>query len=129
MTDQLLQGAQWLDGQRHDYMSRAVVYSRGASAVEVQATIGRTVFEEAQEFGLLRRTESRDFIVRAADLVLDGEQATPAAGDQIRETDVDGSIVHVYEVMSPGTEPFYRLTPYRLTMRIHAKHVATEEAT
>ena len=45
MTDLLGQGAAWLEGMRHRHMTRPVVYQRGALAVTIQATVGRTVFE------------------------------------------------------------------------------------
>ncbi len=125
MTDMLEQGASWLDAQRHQHMTRSVSYARGASTVEVQATIGRTVFEQADEYGIVTKTESRDYLIRRADLVLDGQATLPKRGDQIRET--DGETTFVYEVLSPGDEPVFRYSdPYRKALRIHTKHIATE---
>ncbi len=125
MPDLLEQGATWLDEQRHAHLTRTVTYERGADSVQVQATIGRTVFEQADEYGAIHRIESRDFLVRAADLVLGGTQTLPQAGDRIRET--DGGVTHVYEVMAPGTEPPWRYSDaYRRVLRVHTKHVATE---
>ncbi len=125
MADMLEQGASWLDDQRHQHMTRTVSYVRGSSTVEVQATIGRTVFEQADEFGIVTKTESRDYLIRTADLVLDGQPTLPKRGDQIRET--DGSSTFVYEVLSPGDEPVFRYSdPYRKALRIHTKHIATE---
>ena len=125
MTDLLETGSAFLDDQRHKHMTRAVVYERGADSVEVQATIGRTEFEQADEYGVVHRIEARDYLVRASDLVLSGQQTLPQAGDRIRET--DGAQTFVYEVMAPGTEPPWRYSDaYRRTLRIHTKHVATE---
>jgi len=125
MTDLLAQGAAWLEDQRHKHLTRTVVYQRGADTVEMLATIGRTEFEQADEFGALRRTESRDYLVRAADLVIAGDPVSPKAGDRIRETD-DG-VTFIYEVMAPGNEPPWRYSdPYRRTLRIHTKYVGTE---
>jgi len=108
-------------------MTRSVSYARGASTVEVQATIGRTEFEQADEFGIVTKTESRDYLIRTADLVLDGQPTLPKRGDQIRET--DGSTTFVFEVLSPGDEPVFRYSdPYRKALRIHTKHIATEGA-
>lgn len=127
MTDLLEQGAQFLDDQRHAHMTQTVVYERDTSSVQVQATIGQTTFEQADEFGVIEKTESRDFLIRTADLVLDSAPVLPGAGDQIRET--LGTKVYVYEVMAPGAEPPYRFSdPYRKALRIHTKHVATEDA-
>ncbi len=125
MADMLEQGARWLDDQRHQHMTRTVSYARGANTVEVQATIGRTVFEQADEYGIVTKTESRDYLIRTADLVLDGQPTLPKRGDQIRET--DGGTTFVYEVLSPGDEPVFRYSdPYRKALRIHTKHIATE---
>jgi len=125
MADMLEQGASWLDDQRHQHMTRSVSYARGSSTVEVQATIGRTEFEQADEYGIVHKVESRDYLIRAADLVLDGQPTLPKRGDQIRET--DGTTTIVYEVLSPGDEPIFRYSdPYRKALRIHTKHIATE---
>ena len=108
-------------------MTRPVVYLRGASFVEVAATIGQTTFEQTDEFGGIQRLESRDFLIRTADLVLDAEAVLPKAGDRIR--DAGGEKVFVYEVMAPGSEPPFRYSdPFRKALRVHTKHVATEDA-
>lgn len=125
MPDVLEKGLAWLDDQRRTHMTRTVVYQRGADAVELAATIGRTEFEQVDEHGVVQRVQSRDFLVRAADLVLAGAPALPKAGDRIRET--VGAQTFVYEVMAPGNEPPWRYSdPYRKALRIHTKHVATE---
>lgn len=125
MPDVLEKGLAWLDDQRHAHMTRTVVYQRGADAVEIAATIGRTEFEQVDEFGIVHKVQSRDFLVRTADLVLAGALTLPKAGDRIRET--AGAQTFVYEVMAPGNEPPWRYSdPYRKALRIHTKHVATE---
>lgn len=128
MSDLLERGSQWLEDQRHAHMTRMVVYQRGASIVEVAASIGQTVFEQADDYGVIHKTESRDFLIRTADLMLDDEQTLPQAGDRIREA-VEGQ-TFVYEVMAPGSSaaepPFRYSDPYRRALRIHTKHIATE---
>jgi len=127
MTDLLAQGAAWLEAQRHAHCTSAVAYVRGEASVDLLATIGRTIFEQSDAYGIVERTEARDFLVRAEDLVLDGAVALPERGDRVRET--VGAQVLVYEVMAPGNEPHYRYSDaYRWTLRIHTKHVDTEEA-
>ena len=74
MVDVLEQGAQFLDDQRHAHMTQTADYSRGAASVEVAATIGQTTFEQADEFGGVQRLESRDFLIRTADLILPRER-------------------------------------------------------
>lgn len=125
MADLLEQGAAFLDDQRHRHMSRSVVYQRGAEAKEVIATVGRTEFEQADDSGLIHRTESRDFLVRTADLDLGSGPTVPRAGDQVRET--VGATVFLYEVNAPGGQPPFRYSdPYRKALRIHTKHIGTE---
>ncbi len=125
MADLLEQGAAFLDDRRHEHLTRTVTYERGASTVDLAATVGRTVFEQADESGFIRKVESRDFLVRRTDLVLDGSETLPKAGDRVHEP--DGSQTQVYEVMAPGGEPPFRFSdPYRKVLRIHTKHVATE---
>lgn len=131
MGDLLDRGAAFLDAQRHQHLSRPVVYRRGTDEKEVQATIGKTEFEQVDDVGgagLIHRVESRDFLVRTAELDLGAGPILPRAGDQVRETvgGVGGS-VFVYEVNAPGGQPPFRYSdPYRRVLRIHTKHIATE---
>lgn len=125
MADLLEQGAAFLDDRRHEHLTRTVTYKRGVDNVDLAATVGRTVFEQADESGFIRKVESRDFIVRRTELILGGVETLPKAGDRVR--DPDGSQTQVYEVMAPGGEPPFRFSdPYRKVLRIHTKHVATE---
>jgi len=126
VADLLQQGSDWLEGMRTAHASRLVVYVRGTDSVEVQATVGRTVFRLDKGYGVIERVEARDYLVLAVDLVLGGAVALPKAGDRIRE--VEGNKAFIYEVMAPGGEPCWRWSDlYRRTLRIHTKHVATED--
>ncbi|MGD9688368.1 MAG: hypothetical protein AB7K52_04625 [Phycisphaerales bacterium] len=125
MGDLLDRGSAFLDDQRHRHLSRTVLYRRGAEEKEVQATIGKTEFEQADDAGLIHRVESRDFLIRAADLDLGAGPTLPRAGDQVRET--SGTQVFVYEVNAPGGQPPFRYSdPYRRVLRVHTKHTGTE---
>jgi len=130
VADLLQTGSTWLEDQRHQHMTRPVTYLRGADSVQLQATVGKTVFDQQDQFGVIQRTESRDYLVRAADLVfVAGEQALPQVGDRIREPSGTGALV--YEVMAPGasggSEPPFRYSdPERITLRIHTKFVGLE---
>lgn len=125
MGDLLEHGAAFLEDQRHRHMSRTVVYQRGTEAKEVQATVGKTEFEQADDAGLIHRTESRDFLIRTVDLNLGSGPILPRAGDQLRET--VGTSVFVYEVNAPGGQPPFRYSdPYRKALRIHTKHIGME---
>jgi hypothetical protein len=123
VADLLAQGSAWLEDQRHRYLTLTVTYRRGDQSVQVQATIGRTIFRldaPGDGFGVTTRYVSRDYLIRAADLVLNGEQTLPQRGDEIVESN---GVTH--EVMGPGSgEPDWRFSdPQRLTLRIHTKEI------
>ena len=125
MGDLLEQSSAWLDGQRKKYLSKPVTYSRAKDEVEVLATVGKTTFNIDSGSGVVESFESRDFIILAADLVLNGEAVTPERGDRISEVH-DGQ-TFVYEVMGPGQEPCWRWSdPFRRAMRIHTKQVGVQ---
>lgn len=125
MADILETASNWLETQRIKYRTRTVTYVRGGDQVELAATIGRTQFEVDDGYGVIERIESRDYLVTAVEVVLAGIPTLPERGDQIRETQ-DGT-VFIYEVLAPGKEPHWRYSdPYRHTLRIHTKQIATE---
>mgnify|MGYP000511424066 CR=1 FL=1 len=65
------------------------------------------------------------YLIAAADLVLSGVQTLPQRGDRVVETAGDQQLTH--EVIAPGQEPCWRYSdPYRTTLRIHSKLIATE---
>ncbi len=126
MTDLLDKGSAWLEGQRKKHATREVTYLRGANAVVVKSTIGRTLFEQDDGAGVIIRTQVRDYLIDTADLVLAGQPTLPEKGDRIEETDAGKK--YVYEVLPLGSEPHWRYSdPYRRTLRIHTKLVGTEE--
>ena len=126
MADLLEAGSNWLQGQRKKHATREVTYRRGVDSVPVQATVGRTLFEQDDGSGAIVRTEVRDYLIDTADLVLAGQPALPERGDRIEET--EGGKKFTYEVMPLGTEPHWRYSdPYRKTLRVHSKHIATED--
>jgi hypothetical protein len=125
VADLLEWASAWLNGMLAKHLARPVTYCRGEQSVEVAATVGRTVFEIADAYGVVEQSESRDFLIPAADLVLGDAVTLPERGDRVRETQ-DGKTL-VYEVMAPGKEPHYRFSDvYRRTLRIHTRQVAVE---
>lgn len=100
-ADVLRVASDWLGRMFQDHASRSVVYSRGSDAVEVKASVGRTVHEVVTNLGLAIATESRDYIFPADQLVLGNGQTEPAAGDRITDLQGDGT-EYVYEVMPLG---------------------------
>ncbi len=126
MSDLLNKGSAWLEGQRKKHATREVTYRRGADAVAVKATIGRTLFEQDDGAGVTVRVQVRDYLIDTVDLVLAGNQTLPAKGDRIEE--IDAGQKHTYEVLSLGGEQHWRYSdPYRRTLRIHTKLIETEE--
>lgn len=127
MADLLSMSSAWLEDQRKKHRTVDVTYRRGGDSVVVKATIGRTLFEQDDGAGVTVRVQVRDYLIDTADLVL-AEQATlPAKGDRIEE--IDAGQKHTYEVLPLGGEQHWRYSdPYRLTLRIHTKLIATEAA-
>ena len=122
MPDLLAAGLANLSVLRHAYMTRTVRDVRGNHHVDLLATVGKTVFRLDAGYGVQERTESRDFLIRPADLVLAGSAVAPTEGDQIQET--IGAVTFTFEVMAPGGEPCWRWTDaVQRTYRIHTKQV------
>ncbi|MEL6499736.1 MAG: hypothetical protein AAFZ67_11580 [Planctomycetota bacterium] len=127
MADLLTRGSELIDRTRRACLSRTAIYRRDDDGVDVTATVGSTAFERADEYGVVHRIESRDFLIAAADLVLGGTTVLPKPGDRI--TEAGSTSLHEYEVMAPGGEPAWRYSdPQRLTLRIHTKFVRTGAA-
>ncbi len=122
MSDLLHSGLAWLSGQLQAHASQPVTYRRGAQQVVVKATLGRRDFESDSTEGRLY-IRANDFLIRAADLVLNGLATLPERGDQI---DVDfGGQVATFEVLAQdGIPPWEYSDPFQHVMRIHTKKVA-----
>jgi hypothetical protein len=116
MSDLLKNGISWLESQRKKHLTSQVFYRRDSTSVEIPATIGKTVFKIEDEYGRIVHYESRDYLINAQDLVLNGTVVPPERGDEI----VDEGFV--YEVMAPASEPEWRYSDvFRNTLRIHTK--------
>ena len=119
--DILENGLAWLEAQRKTHLSSPVIYRRGGDSAEVPATVGKTVFKVTDDYGRFQYIESRDFLISAADLVLNDARILPEPGDEI----VEGGFV--YEVMAPNNEPEWRYSDScRNTLRIHTKLIGKE---
>jgi hypothetical protein len=107
-----------------------VTYRRGALTCPLAATFGRSLLLVGDEHGGSRveRTE-KDFVFAAADLVLAGQPAEPARGDQILEPQdpaAPGPVL-VWEILAPaGEAPWRYHDGFRATVRVHAKYVRRE---
>jgi len=124
MPNLLDTGAAWLADQRHKHMTKSIVFRHGDNGIVLSATIGRTEFASNTADPTIETWQSRDYIVRTADLTFGGVVLLPSRGDQIEET--DGGVKHVYEVMAPaGQTPWRYADDFRRELRIHTKHVKT----
>lgn len=124
--DLMDRGSEMLGRVRGAHLSRPVTYRRGNDTIELAAAVGSTAFERTDDHGVIHRTESRDYLIAAADLVLAGTATLPTPGDRIEEH--DSVTLHVYEVIAPAGEPVWRYSdPQRRTLRIHSKLIRTEQ--
>lgn len=126
MSNMFQKASAFLEKTRHEKATSPVVYRRGDLAVPVDATIGRTEYEQDDGYGVITRAESRDFLIRSLDLVLDGIVTLPEPGDRIEET-YCGTLA-TYEVLPIGAnQAHWRYSdPFRQTLRIHTKLVREE---
>ena len=104
--------AQWLNEKREECLSVPVIYLfKDGKTLEVTATIGKTLFRAENEYGVTVRTESRDFLISAEQLLND-----PQRGDRIIYNGIR------YEVLAPNGEPAWRWSGRDNQLRrIHTK--------
>lgn len=128
MADLLADSLTWLGGKRKAHLTRSVVYRRGQDSIPIQASKGTTPQEGNEVEGFAINAEFTDWIITAADLVLQDEQVEPETGDRIEET--VGNQVFVYEVRPPfpNQPPFRYCDPNRTDMRIHTKEADVEDS-
>jgi len=116
MADMLSDGAAWMADQLAASASLTVAYKRGANSSQFVATIGKSMFESSGQNGVTEQWESRDYIVKTADLPY-GE---PLRGDLIVE-DIGGVSVF-YEVAAPrGVPLFHYGDAFQHLVRVHTK--------
>lgn len=116
MADMLSDGAAWMADQLAASASLTVAYKRGVNSSQCQATIGKSMFESSGQNGVTEQWESRDYIVKTADLPY-GE---PLRGDVIVE-DIGGVSVF-YEVTAPrGVPLFHYGDAFQNLVRVHTK--------
>ena len=95
-----------------------VTYARGNYTVTLTATVGRTPYQ-IEDGGVLTAYESRDYIVKAEDLVLKGAVTLPQSADTV--TEADGGI---FEVSVPkGLNVFESIGPDSTVLKIHTKGI------
>jgi len=83
MRDMLQSAAEHLADRMADHAAQPVDYLRGTAHIPWAATIGATTREVDRGDGLIVQFGVIDFVGRAADLVVGGEQIEPQPGDRI----------------------------------------------
>jgi hypothetical protein len=112
----------WLADQFAASASLTVAYKRGANSSQFLATIGKSMFESSGQNGVTEQWESRDYIVKTADLPY-GE---PLRGDMIVE-DIGGVSVF-YEVAAPrGVPLFHYGDAFQHLVRVHTKRADKDQ--
>lgn len=115
-------GSAWLGKVQAEHASEEVHYLRGDSAVAVRAVVGRSEFEHADAEGHVTRLQPKDFLILAAELLVDDVPAEPAPGDRVVQGGLEDG--HVYEVMDlPGVPCWSWSDPLHAKYRIHTKFV------
>lgn len=78
-------GLSWLADTLSAQAGQSVTYSRASASVSLNAVVGRQRRQEDGVESMSVDGNSRDFLIRAADLVLSGSAAKPARGDLVAE--------------------------------------------
>jgi hypothetical protein len=121
MANKMKQAQEFLNKQRNEHMTDMLVYRRGDKTVELAATVGKTIFKVDNGHGVAVRIESRDYLINAADLILDGAAVEPEKGDEFIENGM------IYEVSAPAKEPEWRWSDsFHTTYRIHTKYMGKD---
>lgn len=120
MSNFLSSGAGWLAQQLNQHTTQPIIYSRGSTVLELNATKGKSTFELGMSDGSVMSMEPVDWILSSDSLCqFELHFRYPADGDRIH----DGQ--RNYEVLSPGGEKPHRYAdPHRSVLRIHSKEVA-----
>lgn len=105
------------------HASESVTYRLGGAAVVLQASLGASDFAVTDANGIMMEVKSVDFIVRRADLVLNGVAVEPVDGARIYTT-VNG-VQQAFAVMSIAGAPCFKdCDENRFDIRIHTKRVS-----
>ncbi len=120
--DMLNSATAWLAEQFADHASRKVRYERDGSFGLLDATLGRTEYQENDGEGVVTKWTDCDFIFPAEQLALGGKRTEPQEGDEVHVLDKNDSITRTYEVMPiPDQQCFRYCDSFRHGIRVHAK--------
>lgn len=119
MADLLLTAETWLGKIHKDHVSQTVTYQRGSSTVSVSATMCPSEVDQTLNGQMIVGYVRKDFLIHAADLILEGRQVSPEVGDTIAYG------AQVYRVVSQNTgeKPFRESGAGGVVLRISTKQV------
>lgn len=110
-------GLEWLADRVSETMSSEITYQRGTRSLTINAAGGESIFEIAQESGVVEEVRTQDFIIRVVDLL---DLFPPQPGDKILGWQAD----HTFEVLAvAGRQPWSYCDSFGLMMRVHSKLV------
>lgn len=124
MSNLLRTASAWLAGQLKANVSESVTIERsGQQTAGVLATAGRTLFENDDGSNVIDRWQIADFLIDAADYVINAAVTLPQRGDKLIRT--IGATTVTYEVDADRDKPaFEYLDDYRTKLRIHYQQVS-----
>lgn len=107
----------------------ALTYTRpdAVAPTDLKGTQGKKLFKIQEPGQPVTMVETVDFLILAADLVIDGSLTEPMEDDYI--TRIQGSKKNIFRVLSPGgDEPVFHYSDTGNTMlRIHTKFYDQED--
>ena len=71
MSDLLEVGQKWLGGKLRDHASQSVTYKRDSDEAQLQATIGKSTYEQHDGEGVVIKSQVLDFLIDIQMLHLD----------------------------------------------------------
>lgn len=123
MTNMLQDGVAWLGGQLKNSAGLTVTYARGSDSVAVTASAAFHEYQIVDEEGFSQSVLVRDYILHAADLILDGSAVAPRIGDVITET--IGGVAQTFEVLplDDRRREYQPLDTDGVLLMVHTKRV------
>lgn len=124
MTSLLQKGVAHLARIVLKHASVRVIYVDGEDSCELDAVVGNTRRDVANQEGVIAEFESRDYIVDPQALRLSTGTVLPRDGALIVERTCDGDRTHVVSAI-PGESHWRWSDPHRKLMRIHTRLAST----
>ncbi len=125
MVNLFEKAAKWVAAQTKAHASQSVVYRRADAFVPLSASTGETEQDVQDTDGFTITHTSVDWLITAADLVLNDVTVLPEIGDLIEQT--IGAKTFTYKVLPmEGEEKHWRYTEEitKTMLRVHTKLVS-----